>query len=34
MLHDRDKAKARRVMKVMLQMHKLDIAKLQEAYNG
>jgi predicted 3-demethylubiquinone-9 3-methyltransferase (glyoxalase superfamily) len=34
MLHDRDKAKARRVMKAMLQMHKLDVAKLQEAYNG
>ena len=34
MLHDADKKKANRVMNVMLQMHKLDIAKLQEAYNG
>jgi predicted 3-demethylubiquinone-9 3-methyltransferase (glyoxalase superfamily) len=34
MLHDRDGTKARRVMRAMLQMHKLDIAKLQEAYNG
>jgi predicted 3-demethylubiquinone-9 3-methyltransferase (glyoxalase superfamily) len=34
MLNDRDSAKARRVMKAMLQMHKIDVAKLQEAYNG
>jgi predicted 3-demethylubiquinone-9 3-methyltransferase (glyoxalase superfamily) len=34
MLHDADKKKANRVMNVMLQMHKLDIAKLKEAYNG
>jgi predicted 3-demethylubiquinone-9 3-methyltransferase (glyoxalase superfamily) len=34
MLNDRDRAKANRVMKAMLQMHKLDVAKLQEAYNG
>lgn len=34
MLHDHDSAAAQRVMKVMLQMKKLDIAALQEAYNG
>jgi predicted 3-demethylubiquinone-9 3-methyltransferase (glyoxalase superfamily) len=34
MLHDHDSAAAQRVMKVMLQMKKLDIAKLQAAYDG
>jgi predicted 3-demethylubiquinone-9 3-methyltransferase (glyoxalase superfamily) len=34
MLGDPDRKRADRVMKAMLQMHKLDIAKLQEAYNG
>jgi hypothetical protein len=29
-----DQKKADRVMKVMLQMGKIDIAKLLEAYNG
>ncbi len=33
-LADPDKEKAARVMKVMLQMHKLDIAKLQAAYDN
>jgi predicted 3-demethylubiquinone-9 3-methyltransferase (glyoxalase superfamily) len=32
MLKDKDKKKSERVMKVMLQMHKLDIAKLKRAY--
>lgn len=34
MLNDPDRKKADRVMKAMMQMHKLDVAKLQEAYNG
>ena len=34
MLEDRDREKADRVMKVMLQMKKLDIQKLEEAYEG
>ncbi|HEY7979717.1 MAG TPA: VOC family protein [Rhizomicrobium sp.] len=34
MLNDADKKKSDRALKVMLQMHKLDVAKLQEAYNG
>jgi hypothetical protein len=34
MLHDKDEAKAERVMKAMLQMHKLDIKTLNDAYAG
>ena len=34
MLSDPDKKRADRVMKAMLQMHKIDIAKLEEAYHG
>ena len=34
MLQDPDAAKAQRVMEAMLQMHKLDIATLQQAYAG
>ena len=34
MLHDRDVEKAERVMHAMLQMKKIDIAKLQAAYDG
>ena len=34
MLKDKDKKKSERVMKVMLQMHKLDIDKLKRAYEG
>jgi len=34
MLGDKDPAKAARVMQAMLQMHKLDIAKLKQAYEG
>jgi predicted 3-demethylubiquinone-9 3-methyltransferase (glyoxalase superfamily) len=34
MLHDKDEAKAERVMKAMLQMHKLDIKTLKDAYAG
>lgn len=34
MLTDPDKAKAARVMKALLQMHKLDLAALQKAYKG
>lgn len=34
MLQDEDKVKAGRVMQAMMQMVKIDIAKLQEAYNG
>jgi predicted 3-demethylubiquinone-9 3-methyltransferase (glyoxalase superfamily) len=33
-LNDRDPAKAGRVMNAMLQMNKIDIAKLEEAYEG
>jgi predicted 3-demethylubiquinone-9 3-methyltransferase (glyoxalase superfamily) len=34
MLHDKDEAKAERVMKAMLQMHKLDIKTLKDACAG
>ncbi len=34
MLQDKDSAKAERVMKAMLQMQKIDIAKLKAAYAG
>jgi predicted 3-demethylubiquinone-9 3-methyltransferase (glyoxalase superfamily) len=34
MLHDKDEAKAERVMKAMLQMHKLVIKTLKDAYAG
>jgi predicted 3-demethylubiquinone-9 3-methyltransferase (glyoxalase superfamily) len=32
MLSDRDPAKSQRVMKAMLQMDKIDIARLRQAY--
>jgi predicted 3-demethylubiquinone-9 3-methyltransferase (glyoxalase superfamily) len=34
MLHDEDPVKATRVMEAMIQMVKIDVAKLQAAYNG
>jgi hypothetical protein len=34
MLHDNDAVKAKRVMEAMIQMVKIDVAKLEEAYNG
>lgn len=34
MLHDKNPAKAGRVMKAMLQMQKIDIGKLKDAYAG
>jgi predicted 3-demethylubiquinone-9 3-methyltransferase (glyoxalase superfamily) len=34
MLGDKDPAKATRVMNAMLQMEKLDVARLQQAYDG
>ena len=34
MLHDKDPEKAERVMKAMLEMQKIDIAKLKAAYAG
>lgn len=34
MMSDPDKAKAQRVSQAMLKMKKIDIAKLQEAYDG
>jgi predicted 3-demethylubiquinone-9 3-methyltransferase (glyoxalase superfamily) len=34
MLQDEDPAKARRVMQAMLQMTRMDIARLQQAYDG
>jgi predicted 3-demethylubiquinone-9 3-methyltransferase (glyoxalase superfamily) len=34
MLHDKDAAKAARVMHAMLQMTKIDVAKLKAAYDG
>jgi len=34
LLNDKDPEKAQRVMQAMLQMTKIDIAKLKEAYNG
>jgi predicted 3-demethylubiquinone-9 3-methyltransferase (glyoxalase superfamily) len=33
-LHDKDAEKAERVMHAMLQMQKIDIAKLKAAYDG
>ena len=33
-LQDKDPAKANRVMKAMMQMDKIDIARLQRAYEG
>jgi len=34
LLQDKDAAKANRVMKAMMQMDKIDIARLQQAYEG
>ena len=34
MLQDRDPTKSKRVMEAMLQMKKIDIARLEEAYNA
>jgi len=34
MLQDKDPEKSKRVMHAMLQMHKLDIKRLQQAYEG
>ena len=34
MMADKNPAKSRRVMEAMLQMDRLDIAMLQQAYNG
>jgi len=34
MLQDKDSNKSERVMKVMLQMQKLDISTLRKAYQG
>jgi predicted 3-demethylubiquinone-9 3-methyltransferase (glyoxalase superfamily) len=34
MLRDKDRAKANRVMQAMMQMTKIDIAKLKQAYDG
>jgi len=34
MLHDEDPARTGRVMKAMLQMHKIDIRRLKQAYEG
>jgi hypothetical protein len=34
MLHDKDREKASRVMKAMLQMNKIDINTLQQEYDG
>jgi predicted 3-demethylubiquinone-9 3-methyltransferase (glyoxalase superfamily) len=34
MLGDKDPEKSKRVMEAMLQMHKIDIKRLQEAYEG
>jgi predicted 3-demethylubiquinone-9 3-methyltransferase (glyoxalase superfamily) len=34
MLGDKDPAKSKRVMEAMLQMRKIDIARLQQAYEG
>jgi predicted 3-demethylubiquinone-9 3-methyltransferase (glyoxalase superfamily) len=34
MLHDKDSEKSERVMKAMLQMQKIDIEKLEAAYQG
>jgi predicted 3-demethylubiquinone-9 3-methyltransferase (glyoxalase superfamily) len=34
MLQDKDAAKSKRVMNAMLQMHKIDIQRLKQAYDG
>jgi predicted 3-demethylubiquinone-9 3-methyltransferase (glyoxalase superfamily) len=34
LLQDKDPAKANRVMQAMLKMEKIDIAGLQQAYDG
>ncbi len=34
LLHDKDPEKAKRVMEAMMQMVKIDVARLQAAYNG
>ena len=34
MLHDRDPAKAKRVVEAMMQMDKIDIRRLRQAYDG
>src|SRR4029079_12228808 len=34
LMKDPDRERAQRVMDAMLQMHKLEIAKLEEAYHG
>ena len=34
MLGDKDPAKSKRVMEAMLQMRKIDIARLRQAYEG
>jgi predicted 3-demethylubiquinone-9 3-methyltransferase (glyoxalase superfamily) len=34
LMHDKDREKAKRVMEAMIQMVKIDVAKLQAAYNG
>ncbi len=34
LLHDKDPVKAKRVMEAMVQMVKIDVARLQAAYNG
>jgi hypothetical protein len=34
MLGDKDPGKSQRVMNAMLQMEKLDLKRLQQAYNG
>jgi predicted 3-demethylubiquinone-9 3-methyltransferase (glyoxalase superfamily) len=34
LLGDKDRAKAGRAMQAMLQMRKIDIAKLQQAFDG
>ena len=34
MMSDKDPAKARRVMEAMLQMDKLDVDRLKQAYEG
>jgi len=34
MLEDKDPQKSKRVMQAMLQMKKIDIARLEQAYRG
>jgi hypothetical protein len=34
MMKDKDRARAKRVAEAMLQMKKLDIARLEQAYSG